>query len=532
MEQLAVQFVVVGDEVAGAAVAEVGTFVAEGVAETHIEGLDAAVEAGVGREQTGHGARKIEAVGHALAPRAALQRGDDLVGQAFLHAHHLLHEGAVGAKPGQKGEEPIPAIQVVVDATVDEADHAAEDGVIGLYGGLGHAHNAAELLVDFRVGAAGEGVGQRRGHAAVAFDDVAVVPQNAHGVGIGDVRQGGDWTGLEQVEIALRRGVDGPFDILRSAEVGFGAPRHLRHCQHLRIGQHGRGRVGHRALDDVAGAGDSPRVRVLLTGHERIPIAAHGGDDGDAAAAADRVRGEGDAGRVRMHHALHEHGGRCRGRVHALLGAVGIDAVTESGTPHVHDACGRGTCVHIEIAFELSGEGMRGGVLIRGGRAHGHRLALRCEPVERGAQVGKDLRREGQIRERGLGGLCVAGVVEGSALVAGEAGVEGGWADHEPGWDGQSAAGEVGQGGGLATEIAAAATAVVTAVTAAGPVENVGGARCRAACEAPSPILDPFTRPTRTIVPERCRSPCRARASTGRSSFPRNLARRGTGSRA
>src|SRR5437763_10017308 len=93
---------------------------------------------------------------------------------------------------------------------------SAEDVVVARDHRRRHPHDPAELPVDLLVRPAGEGEGERRGDAAVAFDDVAVVPEDRRAVGIGQGGERRDRARLEEVE---RAALDRPLDVLRPAEV-------------------------------------------------------------------------------------------------------------------------------------------------------------------------------------------------------------------------------------------------------------------------------------------------------------------------
>src|SRR2546426_893019 len=99
--------------------------------------------------------------------------------ELLAHAHHALHERAVEGEAGEERERPVPVEEVVVDAAPDQAEHVGEHLAVLLDELVAHAHEAAELAVDVLVGTARESEGERRGDAAVALGDVAVVPEAA-----------------------------------------------------------------------------------------------------------------------------------------------------------------------------------------------------------------------------------------------------------------------------------------------------------------------------------------------------------------
>ena len=105
-----------------------------------------------------------------------VEEGGELRPEALLQAHHRFHEGVASAADGQHSNEAVPVDQVVVDASLNQAEHVAEHGFVLFDHMRGDAEDLAELDVDLAVGAACEAEGQRGGDPFVALDYVGVVP--------------------------------------------------------------------------------------------------------------------------------------------------------------------------------------------------------------------------------------------------------------------------------------------------------------------------------------------------------------------
>ena len=155
-EELAFQGAVGGGEFVGALLGEGRGGLGQGRAEPGAEGADGAGQTAPGAQQTEHGGAEVTEVGE---PRAEAGGGDarqQLGRHLLLHAHHLLHEAAVPGEAGQQRDGAIPVHQAVVDATLHEAEHAAEEVGVFLQLFLRHAEQAAELPIHLLVDVSGE----------------------------------------------------------------------------------------------------------------------------------------------------------------------------------------------------------------------------------------------------------------------------------------------------------------------------------------------------------------------------------------
>ena len=115
--------------------------------------------------------------------------------------------------------------------------------------------------------------------------------------------------------------------------------------------------VGDGALDDRAVAIDVPGVGVALAGDQGGAQAVDGADHGDAAAAADRVGPERDAGHVGVRPSAAPAPPAAGAASEAVLAAVGDDALAEAGAPDGgYPRARRGR--HEQEAVELPGERM------------------------------------------------------------------------------------------------------------------------------------------------------------------------------
>ncbi len=218
-EELAFEIAVVGDEFLAAHLRDRQRRGGERGVEADLEAGDLFRQAGELADEADAGADEGEGVGEAAAGVFRDDFLDDFIRQRLADAHHLLHESTVELEAGEQGEDAIPANQIVINPAADEPEHLRKD-VFGALDAVGrHGHELAEFAVGGFVDPAGEGECERRGDAAVAFGDVAVIP-DAEGVGgIGREAERGDGAGLEQPEFSGC--VDGPLDVLRPAAGGF-----------------------------------------------------------------------------------------------------------------------------------------------------------------------------------------------------------------------------------------------------------------------------------------------------------------------
>ena len=67
---------------------------------------------------------KIDAIAQLRAQTRSVAGWQNVVGERFFHAHHLLHEAAVHFVAGQQREHAIPAQQIVIHAAFDQTEHA------------------------------------------------------------------------------------------------------------------------------------------------------------------------------------------------------------------------------------------------------------------------------------------------------------------------------------------------------------------------------------------------------------------------
>jgi hypothetical protein len=126
---------------------------------------------------------------------------------------------------------------------------------------------------------------------------------------------------------------------------------------------------------DAAGLSvvDDPLVAGGLAGDQPLAQAAHGADHDPVAGTADRVSGEGHAGRVGVDHALDHHGHRrppadLTRAVKGLLAVlpVGGDPLAECRRPAAPDGVGELVAVDVQEGLVQAGVGGAGQVL--GGR--------------------------------------------------------------------------------------------------------------------------------------------------------------------
>ena len=234
-QQLAPQIAIRAREFVGTLIAQRDRRRRERLVQTHGETRDLARQPQVVQEEADQRARERECVEELAALRGRRDGDLDRFRQALAHAHHLLHELPVHGEAGEQREHAVPVQQVVIQPAANQAEHVPERVVFFGDHAIRHAHQAAELTVDALIDLRCERKRQRRRDAAVAFDDVAVVPDGEFGVGIGGVRERRDRTRLQEIERARLR--HGPFDVLRPAEMTAGVARERGHGDHLAIGE-------------------------------------------------------------------------------------------------------------------------------------------------------------------------------------------------------------------------------------------------------------------------------------------------------
>ena len=384
---------------------------------------------------------------HAFAAARTARRGRGSGRQLLAHAHHLLHESPVDRVTRQHRQQPVPVQEVVVDATPDEAEHAREHVGVFLDCARGHADQPAEFAIHLLVAAAGERERQWRGEAAVALDDVGVVPDRRRGIRVGSTREGRDRATLQQVQRAVG---ERPFDVLRHSEVTLCGAGEGGDPQHVFAGEH-CGLGGRRALDNGAVAVDAPGLAFDGTGDEGVAAALRRGDDGDRTAPRHRIGAESHARCVAVDHLLDDHGRRCRRACDSGFGAIADQSHAVARDPHPRHVFGDLRARHVEEAVELPGQRMRGAVLVLRRRANGV-AAGGGRRTERRFDRRADRRRQPNARgdraERGL----VAGTGQLGREGRGDAGVECVRQDDEPGRHRQSRIRELRQRACLAAD--------------------------------------------------------------------------------
>ena len=362
------------------------------------------------------------------------------------HPHHLLHEPPVERVPGKQRDQAVPVQQVVVDPSADQADHAHEHRPVVRDDPGRHPHRPAELAVDPFVGAARKAEGQRGGGAAVALDDVAVVPDLALVPLAPGPVQGGDGPGLQDVQPAAAKG---PLDVLGPAEQGRDAAHGVGHPADLRVAERGGARcgAGHRdgshaircagggavrpalagnpALHDPAARVHLVQVAVGLARHHRRAGPEGRGDRRERSVARERVRAECDSGRVRVDHPLDDHGRRRRREGQPALGTIGAHRLAEAGAPDIRDTGVHILRPHVKKALQLTGEGVLQPILVRGRGPHRQQPPPLPETDPRRGQLPADRFGRRHIRQRGPQPFRLRTGLERCALVPVEAVVEG-----------------------------------------------------------------------------------------------------------
>jgi hypothetical protein len=101
---------------------------------------------------------------------------------------------------------------------------------------------------------------------------------------------------------------------------------------------------------------------------------------------ADRIGAEGDARRVGLDHALHEHGGGERRFGQTLFAPVGEDALAEAGAPDRLDLLQQAVEGDEQIAVQLSRERVLGPVFIDRGGPHRKEPRIASQAPGRGEE--------------------------------------------------------------------------------------------------------------------------------------------------
>ena len=139
----------------------------------------------------------------------------------LLDADHLIPRRLVALGVRQKRQHGVPARQIVVDPSVEQAEHVPKhrDPVDER---SREGKESPDVAAKRRlVRLAREREGQRQGYAGIAFDDVGVVP-NAEATG--GLRALGENDGPSLKQPARALGVERPFDVLGGTENGLEPP--------------------------------------------------------------------------------------------------------------------------------------------------------------------------------------------------------------------------------------------------------------------------------------------------------------------
>ena len=141
-----------------------------------------------------------------------------LIVERLLESHGRLEHRAVEPVERDQADQLVPVEEVVVDASVEVAEHAPEPVLDAAHLPPRYAQQLAIASVDRAVEVRGEAEGQRRCDIAVALEDVRVVPDPDVGLtgGRGGRREAaGHGAALEDHQALL---CDRPFDVLGGAE--------------------------------------------------------------------------------------------------------------------------------------------------------------------------------------------------------------------------------------------------------------------------------------------------------------------------
>ena len=277
-----------------------------------------------------------------------------------------------------------------------------------------HAHHFAELQVDLVVGGVREAESQRRGHPAVAFDDVRIVPEGNfaavdRGVEERLAGQRRDRPRLHDEQPVFA--IDYPLGVLRDAVVILELEHPLADVAQAGVGQ-GRLAAGFLvqglANDAAPGAeahgaalvGDAgQRDREVVTAELEV-VGIELAADQALAEPEDRVDdemlpvqrprwvpGEGDAGGRGLDHLLHDHADANAGHAQSSLHAVGERALGKAGCPAAADR--RRQLSHAapaEKGRELPREAVAGRVFVDAAGADGQQGVGQLHDVQPGPQ--------------------------------------------------------------------------------------------------------------------------------------------------
>src|SRR5215831_7454140 len=167
----------------------------------------------------------MPAIPKTLLESCGRQLVNHIIRQCLLHAHHLLHEAPVDGESWQQGENAIPVQKVVVNAPADETEHVSEDLITSRDPVLRNFQNSTKLAVDSLIGGQRERECERSCNTAVAFRDVAVVPDIAYAIRVWKVVQRGYWAGLKEIKVSI---LNDPFDVLWASQASCDSASHRR----------------------------------------------------------------------------------------------------------------------------------------------------------------------------------------------------------------------------------------------------------------------------------------------------------------
>src|SRR5689334_23970843 len=91
-------------------------------------------------------------------------------------SHHLLHEAPIEAIAGQHRQDPIPIQKVVVNASLNETQHAVKHTGIPGDRWWPNPEQSAELAIHLLITMPRKRESHGSGYSAIAFNNVAVVP--------------------------------------------------------------------------------------------------------------------------------------------------------------------------------------------------------------------------------------------------------------------------------------------------------------------------------------------------------------------
>jgi hypothetical protein len=269
-----------------------------------------------------------------------------------------------------------------------------------------------------------------------------------------------------------------PLHVLRAVEVTLGPAREVGHGPHLVVAEHrllprllvetvpaesalrvgigmgGPGLRANSAVLDRAGTVDAVRVAVHVAVHQRGAHPLHRRHDGRAPAPRRRIGAERHARSVGHDHALEYDGGRRRHCRQALRPPVVEHRFSKRRAPDIRHPGGHLLRRHEQMALQLPGKRVLGGVLIEGRRPNRHApLLRRCAVVEQHVERVRQHTPDGVRRLQVLQGAVERRpVVEALLLRFGEALSAGHRREHDPVGHRKVGRVQIGEGPGLAAD--------------------------------------------------------------------------------